>query len=429
MRHVFLIEDDLISFLDYKESYEALGYNVYPENYEVLDDFESLDTLCQHICYKIIFDSVDLLSIDLNLNDLMNLNINTQYTDEADHPGIQLIKMLTSQKLYILRTIPILIVSMFDENEIERFHKTSRYILDYIYKDDLETRTELSDKPLTKYIENYVTKKKIDRSIDQYHIHSELAFKSAFGEESSSVKRDKLLTAFKEKKLFAFIQQIVDSDKVIKKYEVLCRLNSEDNMDSFFPYVNAAKFYGLLPYITKEMIIQSFKMIKDTLHQISINLDDEDLQEDKIKDLINFLAEQVKYNGLDKRQITLEILEGAKQDDYIVDSVKQLKAEGYQIAIDDFGKENSNFERLKLLIENSCIDYIKLDGILIKDIHENKISEDIVRSVISIASNNNIKTVAEYVHNEAVFNKLKELNIDLFQGYYFHQPENIAMLE
>ena len=91
---------------------------------------------------------------------------------------------------------------------------------------------------------------------------------------------------------------------------------------------------------------------------------------------------------------------------------------GFQIAIDDFGAESSNFSRL-LSIEANII---KIDGQFIKDIHTDQKSYKIVEAIVSLAKKLNAKTVAKFVHNEEVYNTTKKLGVDFSQGYYFCKP-------
>ena len=72
--------------------------------------------------------------------------------------------------------------------------------------------------------------------------------------------------------------------------------------------------------------------------------------------------------------------------------------------------------------ENKDIDFIKIDGSLIKNIDQSKDLEIIVKTISNIAKEFDIKTVAEFVANEHIYNKVKELNIDYSQGYFFDKP-------
>ena len=65
---------------------------------------------------------------------------------------------------------------------------------------------------------------------------------------------------------------------------------------------------------------------------------------------------------------------------------------------------------------------MKIDGTLIKDIAKDTFFESIVRSIVEFAKENNIKTIAEYVENEDIYKKIKEIGVDYSQGYYFGKP-------
>lgn len=67
-------------------------------------------------------------------------------------------------------------------------------------------------------------------------------------------------------------------------------------------------------------------------------------------------------------------------------------------------------------------DYLKIDGQFIRNIVDDAKSQIIVDGIISICKKSGIKIIAEYVHNEAVQKKIKELEIDYSQGYYFGKP-------
>ncbi len=66
---------------------------------------------------------------------------------------------------------------------------------------------------------------------------------------------------------------------------------------------------------------------------------------------------------------------------------------------------------------------MKIDGSLIKNIDKDNNSYEIVKSIIAFSKTLNIRTIAEYVHSEEIFNLLLELDVDEFQGYYFGKPD------
>ena len=116
----------------------------------------------------------------------------------------------------------------------------------------------------------------------------------------------------------------------------------------------------------------------------------------------------------------MEILEGVSADGKKshIEQLNELKQMGYLLAIDDFGAEYSNFERILDL----DIDFLKIDSKYIKDIDVNSKSYEVARAVAYFAKNANIPSIAEFVHNDAVQKIVEDLGIDFSQGFYFSEP-------
>ncbi len=126
-------------------------------------------------------------------------------------------------------------------------------------------------------------------------------------------------------------------------------------------------------------------------------------------------------------RIVFELLEDEQVKDFqiVKDFILLVKTFGCKIAIDDFGTGYSNFERL---LEYKP-DILKIDGCLIKDLDTNSYSKSVVRTIVSFAKEQNIKTIAEYVENETIFNIVKELGVDYTQGYYFSEPKPLNIIK
>ncbi len=125
---------------------------------------------------------------------------------------------------------------------------------------------------------------------------------------------------------------------------------------------------------------------------------------------------------MEPSRITFEILENItifKNSKKITQQLNELRGMGFKIAIDDFGIENSNFGRLLEI----NIDFIKLDGIFIKNLKHNKRNRTITKAIVNLAKTLKIETVAEFVEDEEVYEIVKECGIDYAQGYYIGKPE------
>ena len=136
-------------------------------------------------------------------------------------------------------------------------------------------------------------------------------------------------------------------------------------------------------------------------------------------DYLDNVLEKLKFE--DRTRLVFEILESENLSDYdfLEEFVLKYKKLGCKIAIDDFGSGYSNFIRIIRLKP----DYLKIDGSLIKNIDKDNNSYEIVKSIIAFSKTLNIRTIAEYVHSEEIFNLLLELGVDEFQGYYFGKPD------
>ncbi len=228
-----------------------------------------------------------------------------------------------------------------------------------------------------------------------------------------------LKQGFKDNLLKAFFQPIVDSKtKEIVKYEALIRYISPEGVE-FGPYsfLKIAKKTKMYQNIVQVILNDSLKLIKNKNKRVSINISYDDLSNEKTTAYIyDFLDKNQEYT----KNLEFEILESEEISDFdlVERFIAKVSKYGCGVGIDDFGAGYSNFHLLSRLNVN----FIKIDGSLIKDIDKLKDLEIIVKTISNISKEFNIKTVAEFVSSEEIFNKIKELNIDMAQGFYFSKP-------
>lgn len=253
-----------------------------------------------------------------------------------------------------------------------------------------------------------------------YHIFDETKDQITYEDREKFVTSNNLLHyALDEDRIVPYFQGIINNHTAkIEKFEALVRIKKHDGtIASAYEFIEAAKLSGLLPEITKVMIDKTFKCMSDNEFTFSINITEDDLTKDY---LFRYLDEKSKQYSIEPSRVTLEILEGVSSNSKS-NSVAQLidlRKSGYIIAIDDFGAEYSNFERVLDL----DVGLLKIDAKYIKDIDVNKKSYEIVKAISFFAKNANIPTVAEFVHSKDVQKIVKELGIDFSQGYYFSEP-------
>ncbi len=210
--------------------------------------------------------------------------------------------------------------------------------------------------------------------------------------------------------------------KEINKYEALVRIVRNGEVISPYQFLQTAKLSGMLPDITKIMIDKSFAMMAKNKYSFSINITEDDLDLDYLSD---YLKEKSKEYDISPKRVILEILEGmsstGKRDH--IRQLNALKRAGYLLAIDDFGAEYSNFERV-LDLE---IDFLKIDARYIKDIDINNKSYEITKAMVYFAKNADIPCIAEFVHSENVQKIIEELGIEYSQGYLFSEPKELEI--
>lgn len=233
-----------------------------------------------------------------------------------------------------------------------------------------------------------------------------------------------ILTSFKVKKsiensgVIPYFQPII-SNKTgeIVKFESLARLEDEHgNIMSPLQFIPIAKTIKVYNQVTKTIIEKSFEVFKDNEYDLSINISIEDIMSAEI---YTFIIDSLKKYDIGKR-ITFELLESEAIIDYkkVTRFITEIKRFGAKIAVDDFGSGYSNFSYLTKI----QVDYIKIDGGLIKDIDVCENSRLITQTIVEFAKKMGIKTVAEYVHSSTVESIVKELGIDYSQGFYIDEP-------
>ncbi|MGM0534087.1 MAG: EAL domain-containing protein [Campylobacterota bacterium] len=217
----------------------------------------------------------------------------------------------------------------------------------------------------------------------------------------------------------AYFQPIVDTQsKQIRKYEALVRLEDGDSVISPFFFLDIAKKLKLYNSISHTVIAKSIAMIRQSGSEVAINLSIEDILESKYS---RFLYNILQENRDIAHKITFEIVESEQIENYsqLLEFIDAIKPYGCKIAIDDFGSGYSNFEHLFHL----DVDFLKIDGSLIKNLDTSRNSQMIVKTILTFAKDAGIQTVAEFVHSQKIDTIVSDLGVDFGQGFYYGKPE------
>lgn len=247
-----------------------------------------------------------------------------------------------------------------------------------------------------------------------------------------------------EMRWVARIQQALDNDRLVlfsqvitatqsrkarvPHCELLIRMLDEDG--SIIPpveFLPAAERYNLIAAIDMwvvEQVVLKLTEARDKSRDISgiyaINLSGQSLGDARFYEhIIRLIAEA----RLDKANavICFEVTETAAITNMrsALNFIQQLRQIGCLFALDDFGSGLSSFAYLKQL----PIDYLKIDGMFVKDCIHNSVNHEIVNSINGIGQALGLKTVAEFVEDEATHITMQHIGVDFVQGYLLGKPE------
>lgn len=215
-------------------------------------------------------------------------------------------------------------------------------------------------------------------------------------------------------------------------YEILIRkINNDGDLILPAAFISSAERYHLMPNIDRWVIKNTFIAYREILdmrqekfsHVFSINLSGTSLGD---KSLLGYIREQLAIYAISAAAICFEITETAAivNLNNTIHLIKALKKLGCRFALDNFGSGMSSFMYLK----NLGVDFLKIDGSFVKEIHINKIDHAMVRSIHSVAESMGIQTVAEFVENKAILTELEKIGVHFGQGYYLGKPIELKRL-
>jgi len=211
--------------------------------------------------------------------------------------------------------------------------------------------------------------------------------------------------------------------------EVLLRMidDSKEATNHHIPpraFIPAAERYQLMPKIDRWVVSKTFELLKnqkdllDYWEMCSINLSGQSLGDTK---LLQFVLDALQETELPPSVLCFEITESSviSNLDEANQFIKTLRNLGCKFAMDDFGAGISSFSYLK----NLDVDFVKLDGELVRDVAKNKTSFAMVEALNQVAHVMGIKTIAEHVETVATVNALKKISVDYAQGYVIDTPQ------
>lgn len=220
-----------------------------------------------------------------------------------------------------------------------------------------------------------------------------------------------------------------NEERTVAKVEILLRLRGQDGtIISPADFIPAAEKYNLMPAIDRWVIRRVLQLLpqkgeEGDVHRVAINLSGSSVAD---ASLLDYIVKELEDSGADPNLITLEVTETAAIENLsrATEFISRLKAEGIVFALDDFGNGFSSFAYLKTL----PVDFLKIDGSFVKDMTEDPIDYALVEAVNNIGHTMGLKTIAEYVKDEATLNELSRLGVDYVQGFELYKPAPLEEL-
>lgn len=245
-------------------------------------------------------------------------------------------------------------------------------------------------------------------------------------------KIEHIREAVRETRIELFAQPVIDQDAPDGRisYEVLTRLRDRDGSLIQPPeFLTLAVQAQMSVPFDRAVVKRAFEWLASNpkalarTHKCSINLTGATMSDGAIAE---YIRQQRVAHGIPADRIVFEITESEAIRNPAAASrlVDDLKSQGFGIALDDFGTGLATFEYLKRF----PLDYLKIDGSFIRNLTSSPIDEEIVMSTVRVAKRLNLRTIAEHVHSDPVFERLREIGVDSLQGDLFGRPEPIGTL-
>ncbi|MEQ8802504.1 MAG: EAL domain-containing protein, partial [Haliea sp.] len=215
---------------------------------------------------------------------------------------------------------------------------------------------------------------------------------------------------------------------ITRHYELLLAVRDKNgNLSSPQAFIDSAERYGFMTLVDRWVVREAFRWISSLMDaqkvvpNLAINLSGASVTDDAFLD---YLFEQISEFGVGTNRLCFEITETGTISNMVkaADFVRAFRNIGCKFSIDDFGTGLASHNYLREL----PVDYVKIDGSFITNIHENRNDYAMARSINDLAHFLGQETIAESVENEAIIEKLREIGVDYLQGWGIGRPKPLA---
>jgi diguanylate cyclase (GGDEF)-like protein len=231
---------------------------------------------------------------------------------------------------------------------------------------------------------------------------------------------DEVVAALNEDRLVFAYQPIVEarSRKPVHHECLLRMIRKDGTVATAGQFIPAAEQLGLVRLVDRHAL----EMTVAQLHKhpevtLAVNVSGTTAGDPSwLQSFINY----VNANQSVATRIIVELTETAALHDFEESArfISNLREMGCRVAIDDFGAGYTSFRNLQML----HVDTVKIDGAYIKGLATSPDNQIFVQTLVGLAKNFKLKTVAEWVGSDEEAAMLEGFGVDYFQGYYFGEP-------
>jgi diguanylate cyclase (GGDEF)-like protein len=232
---------------------------------------------------------------------------------------------------------------------------------------------------------------------------------------------DEVVAALHEKRLVFAYQPIVGA-KTRKPvhYECLLRMRRDDGtVVSAGAFIPAAEQLGLVRLVDRHALEMTVGSLHENPHlSLAVNVSGTTAGDPSwLQSFVNY----VRANQPVANRMIVELTETAALHDFEESArfISNLRELGCRVAIDDFGAGYTSFRNLQML----RVDMVKIDGAYIRGLSESPDNQIFVRTLVDLAKNFNLETVAEWVSSDADAALLEKFGVDYFQGFHLGEPQ------
>jgi len=226
--------------------------------------------------------------------------------------------------------------------------------------------------------------------------------------------------ALDQQRIVPYFQPICDAHTgEIVIHELLMRIQLDDQIISANDFIEEAENMGIAHKMDYQLIEKAFTEVRRQGYKgmLFVNLSPKALIVGEFASHVSRLAGQY---GIEPSRIVFEITERetVRNLTLLEKFVLDAKVQGFSFAIDDFGSGYSSFQYIKCF----PVDYIKIEGEFIRNMLHDETYLAFIKSIVTLAKELKIKTVAEFVEDADILDAVGKLGIDYAQGYHISRP-------